>query len=341
MKRTDGRRLNHEALEQLRVAAIKRVHAGESPEEVIRSIGFTRSRIYEWLAAYRAGGWDALKARKATGRPQKLNAKQLRWIYNAVVGHLPSQYRFEFALWTRQLISELIYRQFKIRLSLSSVGRLLAQLGLTCQKPLFRAWQQNQALVDQWLKKVYPKIKSEAKKLKAKVFFADESGIRSDFHAGTTWAEKGETPIIRVTGQRFSLNMISAISPRGDMRFMIVDGSINNGVFIEFLKRLLHDTKQKIFLIVDGHPTHRSKQVKEFVASQDGKLRLIFLPPYSPELNPDELVWNDVKNNVVGKTVIQDKKDLKKKILSGLRSLQKNPEKVRSFFQEKNTRYAA
>lgn len=341
MKKLDGRKLSHEALEQLRITAVRRVQAGESPEDVIKSLGFARARIYDWLAAYRAGGWHALKSRKAPGRPKKLSGKQLRWVYDAIVGHSPNQYRFEFALWTRAVISELIYRKFKIRLSLSSVGRLLAQLGLSCQKPLFRAWQQNQALVDEWVKKVFPKIKAEAKRLKAKVFFGDESGVRSDFHSGTTWAEKGETPVIQVTGQRFSLNMISAISPRGEMRFMVVEGGVNNEVFIKFLKRLVSDVKEKIFLIVDGHPTHRSKQVKACVESLKGKLRLIFLPPYSPELNPDELVWNDLKNNVIGRSIIQDKKDLKRKVIGGLRSIQKSPEKVRSFFQEKHTRYAA
>lgn len=337
----DGRKLSHEALEQLRVAAVKRVQAGESPEEVIRGLGFSRSRIYEWLAAYRAGGWDALKARHATGRPRKLSGKQLQWIYKAIVGHSPQQYRLEFALWTRQLVSELIYRKFSVRLSLSSVGRLLAQLGLTCQKPLWRAWQQNQKLVEEWLKHTFPKIREEAKRSRAKLYFADESGIRSDFHAGTTWAEKGETPVIRVTGQRFNVNMISAVSPRGDMRFMVVDGSVRNGEFITFLQRLVSDVRKRVFLVVDGHPTHRSKAVKEYVASLKGKLRLIFLPPYSPELNPDELVWNELKNNVVGREIIRDKQDLKKKVIGGLRSLQKNPQKVRSFFQEKNTRYAA
>lgn len=337
----DGRRLSHEALEQLRMVAVRRVQAGESPEDVIRSIGFARSRIYEWLASYRAGGWDALRAKKLHGRPKKLSGKQLQWIYRAVVGKTPLQYQFEFALWTRPLIAELIRRQFGVRLSLTSVGRLLAQLGLTCQKPLFRAWEQNASRVEIWVKREFPKLRKEAKKIGAKVFFADEAGVRSDFHAGTTWAERGETPVIRVTGQRFSLNMISAISPRGDLRFMVVEGAVKSATFIEFLRRLLKDVRQPIFLVVDGHPTHRSKKVKEFVAATKGRLRLVFLPPYSPELNPDELVWNNVKNQVVGRKVIRDRPELKREVIGGLRHLQKRPDKVRSFFQEKNTRYAA
>jgi transposase len=339
--KTDGRKLSHEALEQLRIAAVKRVQAGESPEDVIRSIGFTRDRIYVWLSAYRSGGWDALRAKKLLGRPKTLSAKQIEWIYRAIVGKTPLQHRFEFALWTRALVGKLIHRRFGIRLSLSSIGRLLSQLGLSCQRPLFRAWQQDESRVTRWLKKEFPKLKAEAKRVGAKIFFGDEAGVRSDFHAGTTWGEKGETPLIRVTGQRFGVNMISAISPRGDLRFMVVEGTVTNRVFIEFLKRLLKDISRKIFLIVDGHPVHRSKQVKAFAAASKGRLRLIHLPPYSPELNPDELVWNELKNNVVGRAVIGDKTTLKKTVVGGLRSLQKRPEKVRSYFQEKNTRYAA
>lgn len=339
--KTDGRKLSHEALEQIRIVAVQRVQAGESPEDVIRALGFSPSRIYVWLAAYRAGGWDALKAKKLLGRPKKLDAKQMRWVYKAVVGRGPEHYRFEFALWTRPLISELIRRKFGIKLSLASVGRLLAQLGLTCQRPLFRAWQQDKEIAQVWVEHVYPWIRKKAKKEGAKIYFADESGVRSDFHAGTTWAKRGQTPEVKVTGRRFSVNMISAISPRGEMRFMVVEGSVNNAVFIEFLKRLLKGEKEKIYLIVDGHPTHRSKEVTAFVDSTRGKLVLFYLPSYSPELNPDELVWNDLKNNVIGRTAIFDRVDLKRKVIGGLRRIQKNPDKVRSYFREKNTRYAA
>ena len=269
------------------------------------------------------------------GRPKKLDGKQLRWIYRAVVGHSPQQYRFEFALWNRPLIAELIRRQFGIKLSLASVGRLLSQLGLSCQKPLFRAWQQDHELAEVWIKNVYPWIKKKAKRQGAKIFFADESGVRSDFHAGTTWAIRGETPEIRVTGQRFSVNMISAVSPRGDMRFMVVEKTVTNVVFIAFLKRLLKDVQDPIYLIVDGHPTHRSKQVREFVESTNGKLLLFFLPPYSPELNPDELVWNDLKNNVVGRSIIFDKLDLKSRVVEVCAEFRKIPKESALTFRKK------
>jgi transposase len=338
---TDGRKLSHEALEQLRKVAVQRVQNGESPEEVIRSLGFARSCIYEWLAAYRSGGWDALRAKKLFGRPKKLGGKQIQWLYRAITNGNPQNYRFEFALWTRQIIADLIKRQFGIKLSLASVGRLLAQLGLTCQRPLFRAWQQDQKLVDQWLGRDFPKLQARAKREGAKIYFADEAGIRSDFHAGTTWAESGQTPVIKVTGARFGLNMVSAISPRGELRFMVVDGTVDAAVFVQFLKRLVQDSREKVFLVVDGHPTHRSRKAKDFVESTRGKLELIFLPPYSPELNPDELVWNNLKSQRVGRKAIQSKEQLKREVIGGLRSLQKDPTKVKSFFGETNTKYAS
>ncbi len=221
------------------------------------------------------------------------------------------------------------------------MGRLLAQLGLSCQKPLWRAWQQDGSRVEQWLKHEYPRIRAAAKREKAQILFEDESGVRSDFHSGSTWAVKGETPIVRVTGQRFSLNMISAISPRGELRFMVVKGGVGASVFIRFLKRLMHGQRRPVYLIVDGHPSHRAKAVKSYLETLSGRLKLFFLPPYSPELNPDELVWNDVKNNAVGRSKLDGPQDLHRAVLGRLRFLQKRPDRVRSFFHAPETRYAA
>lgn len=340
-RKYDARKLDHNTLEQIRIRAVQQVQHGESPELVIKALGFSRPCIYNWLAAYRAGGWDALKAGKISGRPKKLSGAQIRWIYQTVVEKSPVQLKFPFALWTRKMIQELIRRRYGIRLSLASVGRLLAHLGLSCQKPLFRAYQQKPALVKKWLESEYPKIQAMAKREGAEIFFEDESGVRSDFHAGTTWAPKGKTPVIRVTGQRFSLNMISAVSPRGTMRFMVVRGGVGAKVFIRFLKRLVYGRRKPIYLVVDGHPSHRSKLVRTYIESLGGKLKLFFLPPYSPELNPDELVWNDVKNNGVGRSIIHGPRDLSRVVVGRLRHLQKNPDIVRSFFQAPDTRYAA
>lgn len=340
-RKLDARKIDRAALEAIRVRAVQRVQAGESPEAVIAALGFTRRCIYTWLAMYRAGGWDALKARKAPGRARRLSARDMQWIYRTVTGKNPLQLGFSFALWTRAMIRALIAKHCGVRLSLVSVGRLLAQLGLTCQKPLWRAYQQDGSRVEQWLKREYPRIRALAKREKADIFFEDESGVRSDFHSGSTWAVRGQTPVVRATGQRFSLNMISAISPRGELRFMVVKGGVGAEVFIRFLKRLIEGAKRPIFLIVDGHPSHRARAVKAYVESLGGRLKLFFLPAYSPELNPDEQVWNDVKNNAVGRTRLEDPEDLHRTVVGRLRFLQKSPQRVRNFFQMPETRYAA
>ncbi len=343
MKKNDARRLNHKTLTELRKRAISSVQEGESPEVVARALGINRVTIYGWLARYRDGGWGALDAKKRGGRPPKLDGKAFRWIYRTVTRKNPKQMNFPFALWTTAMISTLIYRKFRIKVSRWSVGRLLNQLGLTVQRPMWRAYQQNPKEVERWLSEEYPKIAAKAKRLKARIFFGDEAGIRSDFHAGTTWGVRGRTPIVSTTGQRFGCNMISAVSARGDLRFMVAKGRVGAKVFIEFLRRLLHDVPGRIFFIVDGHPAHKAKLVKTFIESKKvkGRLQLFFLPPYSPELNPDEWVWNDLKNNGIGRKIITSKDQMKKEVVSHLRRLQKTSDKVRSFFQAPTTKYAA
>jgi transposase len=341
MKRRDARALDHKTLEEIRIRAVERVQAGESPETVIQALGFTRSCIYTWLARYRSGGWGALKARALKGRPMKIQAAQMRWLYRTVTGKSPLQFRFEFALWTREMIRVLLREQFDLRLSVASVGRLLKQLGLSCQRPLFRAIEQDPKRVRRWLKQEYPLLRRQARAVGADIYFGDEAGVRSDHHAGTTWGVKGQTPVVRTTGQRSSVNMISAVSARGHMRFMLAKGRVNGAVFVEFLKRLMHNAAHPIFLILDGASYHHGQLVKDYVARCRGKLRLFFLPAYSPQLNPDEQVWNHVKHHGVAKAGLRTGKELRKYVLARLRSLQRLPWTIRMFFLTPDTQYAA
>jgi transposase len=341
MKKPDGRAISHEALEEIRIRAVQQVEAGASPEAVIRALGFGRTVIYDWLAKYRAGGLEALRAKPVPGRPAQLQGAQLRWIYETVAGKNPLQLNFEFALWTRSMVRSLIRERFGVRLSEVSVGRLLKKLGLTPQRPLRRAYQQDPASTAHWTEHEFPRIQALAKKEAAMIFFADEAGVRSDFHAGTTWAPRGRTPVVPATGQRFGVNVLSAISPRGELRFMLVEGSVNATVFTQFLVRLLHGADRPIFLIVDGHPSHRARETLDFVRATQGRLRLFFLPPYSPELNADELVWNHLKSHGIGRRLIRARDELKSMVVGHLRSLQKTPDRVRAFFQERHVRYAA
>jgi transposase len=323
MKTTDGRKIDPKAMEEIRARAVERVQAGESPEVVIKTLGFSRACIYNWLARYRSGGWHGLRTGQRSGRPNKLDGPQMQWIYRTVKDKDPRQLKFAFALWTRSMVADAIKKQFGIKLSVTSVGRLLAQLGFSCQKPLYRAYQRNAELVEKWKKEEFPKIQKRAKKEGATIYFQDESGIRSDFHAGTTWALKGKTPVIEATGARFGLNMVGAITPRGQMHFMIVEGSVNSPKIIEFLKRLMHGHDNKVFLIWDGHPTHKSKVVKDCVATFNGRLEIFLLPSYSPDLNPIEQLWNHTKTNGVGRQPVKGLDQLKRSAINRLRSLQK------------------
>ena len=342
MRTNDARKLDHATLEAMRERAVRSVQNGESPEVVARVIGVNRSTMYGWLAQYRRGGWGALKAKPLFGRPPKLDSKKLKWIYDTVTQKNPLQLKFAFALWTREMVAKLIKDKFNISLSLASVGRLLAQLGISCQKPLHHALERDEALVQQWLKQEYPKIKALARREKAHIYFGDAAHMRSDHHAGRTWGKKGETPIVLSTGARYRMSLISAVTSRGHMRFMIREkGGVNADVFIDFIRRLMVGSKNKIFLIVDRGPAHVAKKTKAFVASVRDRLRLFYLPPYSPDRNPDELVWKHLKADTVGRASITSLDDFKEKVRSSMLSLQRRPAKIRAFFEKRSLQYAA
>ena len=339
MRDNDGRKLDHQTLEALRIRAVQQIEDGAHPEDVADALGMNRSTVYGWLAKYREGGIEALKAKPVPGRPPKLSGAQLQRLYRLVVGNDPRQLQFEFALWTRDMVRELIRREFDVRLSPVSVGRLLRKLGFSPQRPLWRAWQQNPEAVARWKAEEFPAIRREAARVGATIWFADEAGIRSDYHAGTTWAPVGQTPVVKTTGARHAVNLVSAVTAKGQLRFACYEGRFTAATFLDFCKRLLRDAPGPVFLVVDGHPTHKAKKVQRFVASTEGRLRIFTLPGYSPELNPDEWVWKNVKADRVGRAGIASSDDLKAKAFSALRRLQRMPHVVRGFFADPNLRY--
>jgi len=341
MKTTDARKLDHKTLTELRKRGVASVQDGQSPEIVAQVLGINRVTIYGWLSRYRHGGWGALDAKKRGGRTPKLDGLALQWIYQTVTDKNPLQLKFTFALWTAKMIGQLIHQRFGIKLSKASVCRLLNQMGLTPQRPVWRAYQQKPEEVQRWLQEEYPRIKRMARQKKALIFFGDEAGVRSDHHAGTAWAVKGKTPVVSSTGARFGLNLISAVSAQGELRFMTVKGRVGAVQFIDFIKRLLHGSQRTVFLIVDGHPAHKAKMVARFIETVKDRFQLSILPPYSPELNPDERVWNDLKNNAVGKQTITTPQQLHKAVISHLRFIQKTPKRVRSYYNNETTKYAA
>jgi len=249
--------------------------------------------------------------------------------------------KLPFYLWTREAVARLIEREYRIRVSQTTVGRYLKAWGMSAQKPVRRAYERNDAAIARWLDEEYPAIVKEAKREKATIYWGDEMGLRSDHVSGTCFAPLGQTPVVRATGQRFGCNMISAITNRGALAFMVFEGKFQNPAFIAFLKRLLKQRTGKVYLIVDGHPVHRSASAKEFVADHAKRLRLIRLPGYCPELNPDELLNQDVKTNALGKSRPTNKAQMLASLRRHLHRRQKQPHVIKSLFQEKHVRYAA
>ena len=342
MKNIDARSLPAVAQEDLRRKGVKAVLDGRKKVEVAKLFDVSRQAIWKWVKAYREGGAKSLKA-KHQGRPKggSLLPWQAAQIAKTVIDRHPDQLKLPFYLWTREAVAQLIDRRFNRQLSIWTVGRYLARWGFTPQKPVRRAFEKNPQEVQKWLDKDYPKIRKQAKREKAEIYWGDEMGLRSDHSVGRSFARRGQTPVIPGTGQRFGCNMISAITNRGRLNFMVFKENFQATVFLEFLKRLIRQSQTKVFLIVDGHRAHRAKKVNTWLDNNTEKIRLFFLPSYSPELNPDEILNQDVKSNAVGRQRAHNLKSLLKHVRSYLRGRQRQPHIVKKYFQEKHVRYAA
>lgn len=337
--RIDGRGLAHETLETIRRMAVRRVKDGEAPSAVIKSYGFCRTTIYRWLRQARRSGEEALKARKATGRPPGLKKRQKAAVARWISGKDPRQYGFDFGLWTRQIVAELIKRRFGVQLSVTAVGRLLAELGITPQKPLRRAYERDPEAVERWMKEEYPALRKRAQRLGADIFFLDEAGVRSDSALGRTWAPKGRTPVVATSGQRQSINAISAVAPRGAFWYEVYGGRLNGSRFVDLLGNFMTRRRRPVMMILDRHPAHIAKVVADFVQSQEGRLELHFLPGYAPDLNPDEFVWKHLKTHGLSKRPLVRNESLRTRVLADLQSIKENGMLVRSFFRAPSVAY--
>lgn len=337
--KTDGRSLNHEALEHIRKVAVARVKAGERPGAVIKSYGFSRTAIYKWLNAEANGGAEALRSRKATGRPRKLTARQMDQVRRWINGKDPRQHGFDFGLWTRRIVAALIEERLGVRLSIISTGRLLARLGITPQKPLRRAYERDPEAIRKWEREDYPAIRARARRRGAAIFFLDEAGVRSDAPPGRTWAPRGQTPVLPTSGQRQSINAISAVTPRGDFWWRTFSGRLNAARFLEFLRAFRRRRRTPVFLITDRHPAHIAKVVAGYVQQCRGRLELHFLPGYAPDLNPDEFVWNHIKTHGLSKRPLKRNESLRARVEQDLSAIAQNPALVRSFFHAPSVAY--
>jgi transposase len=342
MKIQDARSLPTVAQEDLRRKAVKAVLGGMKQVDVAKLLCISRQAVGKWIKACRENGTKALKA-KRKGRPKggSLLPWQAAQIAKALVDRNPDQLKLPFYLWTREAVAQLIERRFGIQLSIWTVGRYLARWGFTPQKPMRRAFEQKPEEVRRWLEEDYPSIRKQAKREKAEICWGDEMGLRSDHAVGRSYSRRGHTPIIPGAGKRFGCNMISSITNRGRLNFMVFNKKFQSDVFSNFLRRLVRQSTRKVFLIVDSHPVHHSKKVKKWLEKNDKHIRLFYLPGYSPELNPDELLNQDVKSNAVGRRRAGNQKELISNVRNYLRNRQQQPHIIKQYFQEKHVRYAA
>jgi transposase len=307
----------------------------------VRTFKVSRTSVHHWVKAYRAQGQRALKAKKR-GRPRRsrLAGHQAATAVKLITDRCPDQLKMPFVLWTRQAVCHLLADRFDIHISVWTAGRYLKHWNLTPQKPLRRAYEQNPKEVKRWLNEAYPAIRRRAKREKAEIHWGDEMGVRSDHQVGRSYGKRGQTPVIPGTGKRFGCNMISTVTNRGTLRFMVFKQRFTQGVMMMFLGRLLRSTQRKVFLIVDGHPTHRGKRLKQWLLDRADRIELFFLPGYSPQLNPDELLNQDVKSHI-GRRRAKDQTELMNDMRSRLRSTQRQPAKVKRYFHEQHVAYAA
>jgi len=340
MAKIDNRSLDHKVLEHMRLLAVDRVRAGEKPSAVAKSFGIYRTSIYKWLRTERKRGREALKSTVAKGPTPKLTDRQKGQVRRWIVGKDPRQYGFDFGLWTRSIIGEMIQDRFEVSLTLPSIGRLLASLDITPQKPLRRAYERDEKEVRKWIEQKYPELRKRAKQRGAEIFFLDEVGLRSDSPLGRSYGLKGKTPVVKTSGQRQKINAISAVNAKGAFWYQVYSGMLTAVLFVLMLKNLMKGRQKPVMLVVDGLPVHKAKCVAKYVQSTKGRLELHFLPPYAPDLNPDEFVWSHLKQNGTSKKPLRKNEALRQRVETDLAEIKQDRSLVRSFFKAPSVSYA-
>lgn len=320
--------------------AVAAVMDGMPVKQVAKAHHVAQRTVFLWLSKYRQGGWSNLREEARSGRPRKVSPEVMRWLYDAVTLGDPRQYQLPFCLWTLNVIRTMLDQEWDVQLSKSAVSRLMKHLGLSPQRPIYRSYKQGPKKFEEYLDSIYPELRRTARRLGAVIYFVDECAVRSDHHRGTTWGAVGNTPVVADSGDRFGLKLISAVSPRGDMRFQLIEGRMNSDKFIAFLRKLNRDAGKPIVVIADNASYHCSKKVIAMATASEEQITLGHLPAYAPELNPDEQVWNHAKARL-GKLFIDGKEAMRRQVLNIMLSIQKSADLVRSFFHLPDTKYAA
>lgn len=340
----DARKLPPSAQEEKRKLAIKLWKKGHQIKDAAETVGVSSQAVSGWVKRYKAEGASALKARKRgikLGMGRHLTEAQEARVRKLIMDKTPDQMKLDYALWTRKAVMELIKQETGLDMPIRTVGEYLNRWGFTPQKPVKRAYEQNPKAVQRWLDDDYPEIKSRAKAEKAEIYWGDETGMRNDSQHERGYAPKGKTPVIRLNANRTSTNMISAITNQGKVRFKVFDGTMNADILIDFCKRLIKSARRKVFLILDNLRVHHAKVFKAWLAEHGEDIEVFYLPSYSPELNPDEYLNCDLKAGVHSGKPARSKPQLKKKVISHMRKLQKMPARVAKYFQHEKIQYAA
>ena len=343
MKIPDARSLSPEAQQALRERVLHAVGAeGLSIAAAARAFGVHRATASGWVNAYRRGGAAALAARPRGRRPRPLlTPGQHDRLWAVLTASTPDRVGLAESLWTREAVADWAARELGVRRSRWVWGRWLKAQGFTPQRPARRAYERDPAAVERWLAQEYPRVAREAAAEGAEVHWLDEAGLRSDCQAGRGYAPRGRTPVQPVPGQRFRVSYVATVSALGVLRFLVFTGRFTAAVLLTFLARLLASRPGKVYVVLDGHPVHRAGKVRQWAAARAGRIRLVFLPPYSPELNPAEYLNNDVKGNAQRSGRARDKAALQAKARAYLRATQRTPSIVRRYFRAKQVRYAA
>lgn len=344
MKQVDMRKLPSAAQEERRRQVIGLRQAGMTYDAIAAQVGLTRTGVFDICKRFAECGTAGLKSGPRGPEPghgRFLDAGQEAEARDLIRRHTPDELELPFALWSRAAVRELILHRFGISLAVRTMGTYLARWGFTAQKPLRRAYEQDPAAVRHWLRRDYPAIVAKAKAADGVIFWGDETGLRSDDVRGLSYAPRGRTPLVQVPQKRTGLGLISALTNKGELRWMVLDGAVTAPSLIRFLGRLVQEVGRKVFLVLDRLPVHRSAKVRAWLAERGTEIEVFYLPPYSPELNPDEGLNADLKQAVTRKAPARTKAQLKRAVIGHMRKLSKSPRRVRSFFGHKTFRYAA
>lgn len=318
--------------------------AGRTYDEIAEQTGLSRTGVFNICKRHEAAGAKALRdapGGRKSGQGRTLELAQELLVRQLIADKTPDQLKMPYALWTRAAVGQLIEQSFGIRLAVRTVGLYLTRWGFTPQKPMKKAYEQSPAAVKKWLEQDYPGIATRAKAEGAEIHWGDESGLRSDDVRGRSYAPKGQTPVIRVNNKRHGLSVISTVTNKGQMRWKIFDGALNSDILIDFMRRLIRNAPKKIFLILDNLRVHHAKPVKAWLAANAEHIEVFYLPSYSPELNPDEMANADLKQGVTKLAPARTKLQLVKATAHHLRSVQRQPERIRKYFEHEPIRYAA